>query len=291
MNSKLAWGELKFVAAIGAAGSLSGAARMLATSHATVYRRLGRIETDIGVRLFDRHREGYTPTLAGEEVLALAERVETDVLAVERSLTGQDLEPSGTVRITTTDSLYVGLLAPILASFQKEYSDITLEVSVSNRPYDLSKRQADVAVRPSTAPAESLVGRRVGLIEQAVYMRAGDQPVDLKQATWIGAEQAMQYRELDRWMAKSELDELCIQRSDSVVAMQEAARCGVGLTVLPLYLAEKDTGLQRLTEPVEDLSIDLWVLVHQDLRTAGRIKLFTNKISKMIAEELARYSV
>ena len=101
----------------------------------------------------------------------------------------------------------------------------------------------------------------------------------------------MQYRELDRWMAKSELDELCIQRSDSVVAMQEAGRCGVGLTVLPLYLAEKDTGLQRLTEPVEDLSIDLWVLVHQDLRTVGRIKLFTNKISKMIAEELARYSV
>jgi len=290
MNSKLSWDDLKIVAAIGTAGSLAGAARKLAASHATVYRRLGRIEAEMGVRLFDRGRDGYAPTVAGEEVLALADRVGADVLAVERRLAGQDLKPSGTVRVTTTDSLYVGLLAPILASFQQEFPDISLEVAVSNRPYDLSKREADVAVRPSAAPSESLIGRQVGRIAQAVYGRAGNPAVDLDQMRWVGADEAMQYRELDRWMAKNGLAALCVHRTDSVLAMQAAARSGVGLAALPLYLGEEDPALQRLTAPVEDLATDLWVLVHNDLRTVARIKSFTGAISDAVGKALSGFS-
>lgn len=289
MNREVSWDDLKIVAAIGAAGSLSGAARLLNTSHATVYRRLERIELEMGVRLFDRHREGYTPTLAGEEVLTLATRVKQDVLDLERRLAGQDLKPYGTVRVTTTDSVFVGLLAPMLAKFQKDFPDISLEVSISNRLYDLSKREADVAVRPGAEPTNLLTGSKVGRIAQAVYVKAGNPPPSLELASWIGADQTMHYHQLDRWMSENNTYDLCCQRLDSVMAMQAAARCGAGLSVLPLYLGEEDPALERITDPIDELSTDLWVLVHSDLQNLGRIKSFVGAISEGLGDKLSHF--
>lgn len=97
--------DLRLVAAIGAAGSLSGAARQLKVDHSTAFRRLNLIETRTGARLFERGRDGYAPTAAGEEAIAVAARVLGELNDLDRKLSGRDLRPSGTVRITTTDTL------------------------------------------------------------------------------------------------------------------------------------------------------------------------------------------
>ena len=171
MNSALVWDDLRLILAVVEAGTLSGAGRWLGLSHATVYRRLNEIEGRLGVKLFHRARMGYTATLAGEEVTAAARRIETEVLDVERRIVGRDLRPSGTVRVTTTDTLLVGLLSPILADFRNAYPDISLEIAISNELFSLSKREADVAVRPSMTPPDTLVGRKTGTIAQAIYGR------------------------------------------------------------------------------------------------------------------------
>src|SRR5262249_48869328 len=153
----------RLVLAIGRAGTLVGAARALALNHSTLFRRLGALEAQIGVRLFERFRDGYTPTAAGEEMIALAERMDVDMTAIARRLAGQDLRPTGLVRVTTTDTM-VHMLMPMLASFRSAHPEITIELAASNAIFNLSRRDADVAIRPAIDPPDLLVGRRVATI-------------------------------------------------------------------------------------------------------------------------------
>lgn len=290
---KLAWDDLRLILAIADAGTLSGAGCRLGMSHATVFRRLNQVEARLGVALFERSRSGYAPTLAGEEVAATARRVEGEVLEVERRVVGRDLRPSGTLRVTTTDTLLVGLLSPIFAAFRNAYADIALEVALSNAVFSLSKREADVAIRPCVTPPEMLVGRKVGVIAQAIYGRRDVVPadggdLDIHAVEWIGPDEHMAYRLLDRWMTEQGLDARCRYRVDSVFGMLAAACDGAGLAVLPCYLGDGDPRLVRWGDTIPALATDLWLLTHPDLRKTARIRAFLDFIAKMVTDQKAR---
>lgn len=276
-EQNLPWDDLRTVLAIARSGSLSGAARRLAVNHATVFRRLGATEARLGVKLFERTRGGYTPTTAGEDVAAAAERIDAEVAGVERRVVGRDRLPAGTLRVTTTDTLLTGLLSPVFADFRRQYPDIALEIVVSNTQLNLSKRDADVAVRPTSSPAENLVGRRAGTIAQAVYApvaQYGEGP-DPDTAEWIGPDETLWYRQLEDWMRRQGHDERCRYRVDSLAGMHAAVRAGSGVAVLPCYLGDADPALARIGGPVDALAIDLWLLTHPDLRDVARIRAFT----------------
>ena len=170
MNSIFDGTSLRLVVAIQRAGSLSGAGRSLSVSHATMFRRLESLERTLQVRLLEWSAIGYTPTPAGEELSVSAARIEEEVFRVERLVVGQDIRPFGTVRVTTTDTLLVGLLTPICADFHRQYPRIELEVAVSPLLFNLSKREADIALRPTPRPQDALAGRKVGEIAQAAYV-------------------------------------------------------------------------------------------------------------------------
>jgi len=285
------WDDLRTVLAIAQAGSLSGAARALNVSHATVFRRLGAIEERLGVRLFERNRAGYTPTPAGEDVAEAARRIESEVAGVERRVAGRDLLPSGTLRVTTTDTLLDGLLSPIFAAFCHLYPEINLEVAVSNTLFSLSKREADVAIRPTSSPPENLVGRRVARIQQAVYKAAqestdGVHELDLDSLDWVGPDERMAYLQLDHWMCSQGHDARCRYRVDTLNGMRAAVRDGIGVAALPCYLGDPDERLARLSEPVEDLSVDLWLLTHSDLRNVARIRAFMDSVAEGVRDRI-----
>lgn len=276
----LPWDDLRTILAITRAGSLSGAARGLTVSHATVFRRLGGIEKRLGVKLFERGRGGYAPTPAGEEVAAAAARIEEEVVGVERRVVGRDLRPAGTVRVTTTDTLLIGLLSPVFAAFREAYPDIALEVSVSNTLFNLSRREADVAIRPAREPPEHLIGRRLRTIEQAVYgsavaFREADSVPAADAASWVGPDEAMVYRQLDAWMAGHGADDHCWYRADTLFGMYAAVREGVGAAVLPHYLCDADPRLVRLGGMIPEMASELWLLSHPDLRGVARVRALT----------------
>ncbi|GHE20837.1 LysR family transcriptional regulator [Halomonas urumqiensis] len=272
------WDDLRVILAIASAGSLAGAARYMGTSHATLFRRLNGIEARLGVRLFERSRTGYAATAAGEELAAAARRVEAEVLGAERRVVGRDLRLSGVVRVTTTDTLLMGLVSPVFAAFQRAQPDITLEVAVSNQLFNLSQRDADVALRPSRSPPEHLVGRRVGCIAQAVYARA-----DAGGDAWVGPDRHLGYAALDAWMADNGANERCRYRVDTLMGMHAAVRDGLGRTVLPCYLGDDDSLLTRLGEPIPELATDLWLLTHPDLRRVARIRAFLAFVAEALA--------
>ncbi len=292
-EQRMRWDDLQIVSAIVDTGTLSGAGKRLGISHATVFRRLTNLENQLGVTLFERSRSGYTPSAAGEDLFEVARRVQEDITGVERRLAGKDLKLSGTIRVTTTDTLFSGLLATLFERFRGNYPDIKLEVVISNQLHSLSKREADIAIRPTGNPPETLVGRRVGVIRQSVYGQRSQWqnrrgPLDpLTGHQWIGPDEHMGNRALETWMAQNGLNEFCSYRVDSMLGMQAATRSGSAVAVLPDYLAGSDPELCCLTDPISELDIPLWILSHPDLKRVKRMREFTRVIGEELRQALA----
>lgn len=295
-EQQIRWDDLQIVSAIADTGTLSGAARRLGVSHATVFRRLADMEKRLGVVLFERSRAGYTPNTAGEDLAAVAKRVEADILGAERRLAGKDLKLSGSIRLTTTDTLFHGLLAPALSEFRTSYPDIELEVVISNQVHSLSKREADIAIRPTRSPPETLVGRRVGSIQQAIYGQRHcgyNTPISLDTLTeypWIGPDNHMGDSALEAWMERQGLNQRCHYRVDSILGMQTAVRHSPCLAVLPCYLGDADAKLRRLTSPIAELSTPLWLLTHSDSRRTNRIRVFTQTLGEYLRQRIQEHS-
>ncbi|TGN39116.1 LysR family transcriptional regulator [Marinobacter confluentis] len=289
-KQKIRWDDLQIVLAIARTGSLSGASRTLGVSHATVFRRLNDMERDLGVTLFHRGRNGYEATPLGEDLAGSAEKVEGEILGAERRVAGNDLQLAGTIRLTTTDTLFSGLLADILASFRQRHPAIQLEVVISNQQQSLSKREADIAVRPTNSPPETLVGRCIGTIKQAVYGEQtqwghikGEVAIsDIINDQWITPDAQMGDTPMENWLARNVPESSCRYRIDSVLAMQTAVSRGNGLAILPCYIGDNDERLRRLTPPIVELETGLWLLTHMDSKRVSRIKQLMKELSETI---------
>lgn len=287
-EQQIRWDDLQIVLAIAEAGSLSGASRTLRISHATVFRRLTEMERRLGVTLFERSRNGYTPTMAGDNLTVSAKRVQSEINSAERRIIGQDLTLTGSLRITTTDTLFAGLLSPLLANFRQTYPTITLEVVISNQLHSLTRREADIAIRPTDKPPETLIGRKVSDIPLAVYGQKALwqntplplDPASLSTENWIGPDVHLGDTALEQWMKGKN----AAYRLDSMLGMQVAVRHGAGIAVLPCYLGDGDEALIRLSEPIDALMTQLWLLTHPDLRHVARVRAFMEAITKGLRE-------
>ncbi len=291
IEQAIKWDDLRFVIAIQRARSLSGAGRSLSLSHATVFRRLEALEQRLGVRLFERSRDGYKPTTAGEHLCASAERVEAEVTTLERRIVGQDLKPEGTVRISATDVLCSAILMPLCGAFRQLNPDIKLEIVISDQLSSLTKREADIAFRATLRPRETLHGRRLAKISQAVFGPAGH-PAASETAPcwsdheWVGSDTTLHYPALENWMEQHHLDERTVCRVSTISGMREAMLAGMGLTVLPCYLGDPDPAMLRIGEPLRELETELWSLTHPDLKSVSRIRAFLDFAASAIGKKV-----
>lgn len=269
--------DLIYVAAVAETGTLSGAARKIQVNHATVFRRIAQLEKDIGVRLFERTTGRYVATSAGEELASAGAEME---LTAERSLikvAGRDLRPSGMVRITTTDSVALKLLNPIIKKCRARYPEITLQIGIDNKMADLARRDADIAVRPTLKPPDYLVGRSVGSLAFSIYGSidylnlAGVKP--LAAHTWIALDDTQERHRSLVWLQKITPIEQVAYRMHGFSSVASACEDGLGLAVLPCFLGDSAPSLQRLQKPTLELASELWVLTHPELIKAARIRV------------------
>lgn len=277
MQGRIAWDDLVFILSVGRNGSLAGAARELRVNHSTVFRRIGAIESKLGVRLFDRRRDGYVPTSAGEIAVDLARRLDRDVHELERRLAGEDLRPSGTVRIATTESI-LDLFLPVCHAFQRAYPEIDLELSTGTQMVNLSRRDADVALRPSSGPPAHLFGRRIGKIVFAPYAstnylahRAVDSDLGHE---WLGLDDTLAHVPAYRWLQEQPHAASVRFRVSSFLTLRQACIKGMGVALLPCYMVEPRHDLQPVGPPVAAAASELWLLVHKDIRRTARIRAF-----------------
>jgi DNA-binding transcriptional LysR family regulator len=289
----LAWDDFKLVRLITEAKGLAGAATRLGVNHSTVFRRLGQLEEALGTKLFERHRTGYTLTTAGEEMAALAERMEEDVASFARKLAGQAISPAGELRITTNDTLLTHLLTPIFSRFLAQCPDVRLDVVLSNQALNLSKRDADVAIRATDNPPETLVGRRAATIAWAVYGRDADFPdagagradADLSGQRWVSLADSFAAFKAVRYVREQGPPERMVYKVNTVLGLTEAVEAGIGIGPLPCFIADARPGLVRLAPPDPDFSTGLWLLTHPDLRHSARVRAFLDFVAAEIARQ------
>ncbi len=277
----LSWDDFRLIRAVAEAGTLPAAAERLGTAHSTVFRRLKGIEAALGCALFERNKARLEPTQAGAEIAALAARLGEEVDAVALRLAGREPLPSGEVRVTTNDSLLVHLLTPIFASFLAACPSVRLDIVLGNPALNLSKRDADVAIRATDNPPPNLVGRKAARIAWALYGPAEDAPGPRR---WVALGEAMSPMKVVRHVLNEAGPEGVGYRVNSVLGMAEALEAGLGVGYLPCFVADARPALRRLDAPDERFATDLWLLTHADLRQVPRVRALMDHL----AEEIAR---
>ncbi len=281
LSDSLDWEDLRYFAAVCDGGSIAAAARALGVNHSTVLRRLDSLERTLGVRLFERFQTGYVMTAAGNTLRERMAPLAEQVAAARRAVEGRDTALSGEIRITTTDTLARSLLLPALARFRQRHPDVRLHLVVNNAFLNLNRREADVALRPSNTPPETLVGKRLGAMHSAVfgapaYLDAvrgrGIAPDDWAAHDWVGFDDSLSHLAQARWMARHVPEQRIALRADSLLTMVDAVRDGIGLAPLLLHLASHDPGLRQLAPHDPAFDTGLWLLTHRDLKDTARIR-------------------
>ncbi len=307
MNRELDWSDLRVALAVGQLGSLTAAAQQLAVNHTTVLRRLAALEAQLGARLFERSRRGAVPTEAGRIVIEHARRMADQADEVERQVLGRDRELTGLLRVTTAFVIMGHLLPQPLADFARAYPGIEVEVVENAFLVDLARRhaaqaatwgrlEADVALRISSQVAEHLVGRQLGPTHCRVYALRGaphlPQTVTpiaelLRDAPWVAFERDVTHRVYDRWMRARLADAQVRVRVDIFNAVAAMLATGIGVGVLPTFMAPQHPELVAVSDVLPELSVPVWMLTHPDLRQTARVRAFMQHVGDAVAARLA----
>ncbi|MBA2721865.1 MAG: LysR family transcriptional regulator [Methylibium sp.] len=289
------WDDLRYALAVAEAGSLAGAARALDVRHSTVLRRLDALEQRLGARLFERLRSGYAPTEAGELLVEEARRMQPVLDELQRRLLGRDLRLSGSLRLNTAHVAMLYLLAEPLAAFARAHPGIAIEVEEASQLADLSRRDADVALRLSKDVPQHLVGRPLGAVRFRVYALRGAaglpqrrQPLErlVEDAPWIGYERDRRARFFDRWMHENVPAERVMLRVDLLHSAVAMARSGLGVAVLPVFVERAEPQLVAVSDDIAGLETPLWLLTHADLRRTARVRVFMQEVGDALARSL-----
>jgi len=290
-TSSLPWDDLRCVLAVARTGSLSGAARALGIEHSTVFRRLNAIEKQLGTKLFARSRSGYTPTANGELAAAAASAMEAEALAIERRMLGDDARLSGVVRVATTELFAAYLLPAVLKGFFTEHPDIEVELDVSSQAVDLTRREADIALRASLAPPEYLIGRDLGELRYAIYgaTELASAELDsraLNSLPWLGFDESISYLTIARWQRQN-LEKRPRVRFNSLAPMLQGAAEGLGIAILPLFAADHHPRLTRLGPVMDEPRMKLWVLTHKEVHENARVRALARYLAKHLPRVVA----
>ncbi|MCK0195954.1 LysR family transcriptional regulator [Ancylobacter sp. 6x-1] len=285
----LSWDDFRLIKAVADARGLPAAASELGVNHSTVFRRLKQVEETLGTVLFERHRTGYAVTPAGEEMVALATRLDEEITAAGRKLAGREPTPTGDLRITLPDSLLMHLLMPLISGFRERYPDVRLDFVLSAASLNLSKRDADVAIRATDHPPENLVGRRVATINWALYGLAErfPRPVtvdELRAENWVALSDDYAHLHVVKFLHEHIEPERIVYKVNTVLGLPDAIEAGIGIGYIPCLSGSTRPALTRLAPIRPEFSAGLWLLTHPDLRHAPRVRAFLDYMASEVTK-------
>jgi len=279
------WDDLRLFLTVTRTGSISGAAKQLGVQHSTISRRIRQFEEKLGMRLLERKKGGYELTPAGENIKEAANRIEREVLGVDGVLPGKDTQLSGPLRVTAINNMASSVLMPMFARFSELHPKVELHVIVSNTDASLSQREADVAIRLTNSPTDTLIGKRIVTVASAIYgshayleriRQQGGEP------KWLGVECCGFHK---TWTKQSSGEQAHHFISDDTLLTLAAIREGIGISILPCFMGDADPSLERFAEPDPSYNLGLWILLHPDLKRTSRVLAFRDHMLKAINEK------
>ncbi|GLR54826.1 LysR family transcriptional regulator [Shinella yambaruensis] len=272
--------DLLLIAALARSGKPAPAAAGLNVHLATVYRRLKELEQEAGAPLFQRLGGQYVPTPLGSELVRAAMGVEANLAEARRQLAGGEQRLAGRITLTTPDSL-VPLVSTLLPPVRRKHAGICFDLVVSNTFADMARYEAEVAIRPTRAPPETLVGQRAGAFRYAIYVKSGTR----EDLPWIALDDSLSAIPAARWLAAHVAEEEIVLRVNSMWAAAQAAAAGLGRALLPDYL-HRSFDLDRQGDFIGALESEVWLLIHPDLRRTPRIQAFMDLAAGRLRAQL-----
>jgi len=288
----LDWNDLRFALAIARAGSLSAAARDLRVHQATAGRHLSALEASLGFPLFLRTPAGLLPTTEGTQVLGSIQELAASLTRFEQGARGEFDGTRGLVRIAVTETGARQLLEAAIPAVLQAHDGLAIELVPANTVIDLSRGEADLAVR-LVQPDDALVARRLGFVRYGLYgadvylkRRGHKLPADL-----AGHDVVLPSRELAKgpegtWLAQHAGRARPVLRGSSLSTLAIAAEHGVGLTVLPTNLAAMHPKLRKLRPLDEIPPRPVWLVMHPHQRKLPRVRVVAEAVAREVKQRL-----
>ena len=286
---KFDWDDLRYALKVAQLGSIAGAASALGVNRTTVLRRISKFEQKLDFQLFERHGAGYALAPGAEQILSAALEVESTLDELQRQIAGKAIQLQGSLRVTTTDSILTGTVAPYIASFRHRHPMIKLELVVSSHRLSLSRREADIAIRPIKRVPENLVGRKLcriqfGVFTSRKYLKRNP-ATEIHQHNWLGVDHPLEQSPAGRWLAENIPDSCISLSTDSFAALRVMAEADMGCTLLPLNLGIQSRKLVQIFPQYPNIENDLWILTHPDLVRSARVHAFIEHLCLEMANQ------
>lgn len=279
-NASFTWDDLQFFLAVARTGQLSTAARQLRSSHATVSRRIDRLEFDLKVKLFERNPRGYVLTPMGQRFVETAEKIEQETDRLQADLLGGPTAQRGVVRLSAPEGFSNFFFTHKLPDFMERYRTISLELVTIQQIMALSRKEADVAVvldPPKGGPyyTEKLTDYHLKIYASRDYIAGHGEPQhrdELLEHAFIGYIQDMIFAPGLDYLGDIHPRIRPHIQSSSIFAQLTATLSGLGLCVLPIFIAERYPELQAVLKDDVDLCRHYWIACHHDLRQVARVR-------------------
>jgi DNA-binding transcriptional LysR family regulator len=279
--------DLQLLLALVRGGTLARAAAALTVDASTVFRKAQRLEKRLGQRLFERSRAGWQPSELALQLAGHAERVEAELEGARAATQAGDAQASGLVRLSTTDTILQGLVMPALRTLAHRHPRLQFELHAGNEAVNLSRRDADIALRATRRPPQHVIGRELGTIRAAVYAARPEGPgapaLDLATCPWIAPDDAMPEHLSVLWRRRHLPRVLPQWRVSSILSVFDAVRAGLGVGIVPVFLANTSDDLVALTEPLAECDTSLWLLTHPESRHLRRIATVAQHLAARVA--------
>ena len=287
------WGDFQVFLAVARSGQISRAGQQLGLDHATVGRRIARLERSLAAHLFDRSPRGYQLNDAGERLLARVEAMESAVYGAQGDVGGVDLELSGTVRVGVPDGFGTMFLAPRIGALCRAHPSLEVQVVAVLRPFNLSRREADIAIGLSIPEAGRLVGRKLTdyslhLYATEAYFAERGHPqsaADLRRHRGIGYIQDLIHAPEFEMLTEIGTGLKPRFTSSNLIAQLHATLAGTGLCLLPDFLAAGFPALTRVLPAEVEVMRSFWLIMHQDTRDLARIRVTADFIRDCVEAE------
>jgi len=285
MQYRINHSDLALIIALVRGKSLPRAAELLKIDVSTVFRAVRRLEASVGTALFDKSRSGYQPTSAALALAQQAESAEQALALAQISLEQGQQIVSGTVRLTCTEAVLQNLLLPALTRFMPDYPGLKLELNTSSAFANLSRRDADIALRLTNSPPEHLVGTRLGTVsyrlcasESYLHRR---QHLPLESMEWIAPDDFLPDHPTVIWRRQQWPGVNLAYCCSSMLAVAQLVRAGMGVAALPDFMLQEGE-LQHLSEPLQGYDTALWLLTRPDCRALRSVSALFSELTRAI---------
>ncbi|MFO7594211.1 MAG: LysR family transcriptional regulator [Pseudomonadota bacterium] len=283
------WDRLRFFLAAAEGGSLTAAARELGSNQPTVGRHIDALESSLGIRLFQRSVKGLMLTEEGIQLLERCRAIQSQVVKIGRTLS-EKKTISGTIRLALPEGLCLEVLAPLLPKFYSEFPQVRLILNVSANTANLTRGEADIAVRLFRPTQSNLVVRALGNMGMGLY--ASRSYIDLfgrpATTTELSRHRVIAYGDqlatlpANQWLIKHSHPEFQVLNSDSTGTRLKATLAGVGISVQPHLFTRNNPELVPVLKEVSLPDHEVWLAYHSDLRQHARVQAVTDFVKSAL---------